>query len=137
MLQRSFLPWKKGRSGLNAASFPSGLPETADSVSFPPVFGSRGRLRATVENCGKFQLQDHSNVRLSQLRLPSQILSSSSGSVKFKRSVTEPRRISNFGWLHKAPVREFDSILSLHTPEHYLEPYRKTIICGEPLPLSL
>lgn len=140
MLQRSFLAWKKGRTGLRAASplgveAPSGLPETVNSVSFPPFLGSRGRLRAVVEDGGKVQVQSHSNVRLSQLHSLSQILSRSSGSVKSKRSLTEARRMSN-GWLHKAPVRDFDSILSLHTPEHYLEPYRKTI-CGEPMSLSL
>ncbi|GLT61243.1 hypothetical protein SLA2020_339650 [Shorea laevis] len=108
--------------------------KTVDTVSFPPVFGSKGRLRAGQTH-GKVHIRSHSSRRLSQLRSLSQILSCSSASGDSETSLTEPRRRSSC-WLHRAPERDSDSILSLHTPMHYLEPYRETI-CDKPLSLPV
>uniref|UniRef100_A0A2N9GCA8 MORN repeat-containing protein n=1 Tax=Fagus sylvatica TaxID=28930 RepID=A0A2N9GCA8_FAGSY len=140
MLQQSFLSWKKGRSTLKAipsscVEGPAGLQETVDSVCFPLVFSSKGRLRALGQKHGKVQALTRSNGRLSQSRSLSQILACSSAPVNSKRSLTEPSKRS-YGWLHKAPETDFDSILSLHTTLHYSEPFRETI-CGDPLPLPI
>jgi hypothetical protein len=135
MLQQSFLSWKEARSMQRAApptcvEGPSGRLRTVDSVSFPPVFSSKGRLKAG-QTLGKVQVRSHSSGRLSQLRSLSRILSHSSASGNSKTSLAEPRSSSSC-WLHRAPVRDSDRILSLQTPMHYLEPYRETI-CDMPV----
>lgn len=138
-LQELFLSWKKGRLMIKAAS-PSCVKgsshlKTVDSVSFPPVFGSKGRLRATGKTHGKVQVRSHLNGRFSQVDSLSQVLLNSSASTNSKRSPREPST-RTCGWLHKAPEAHSDSILSFHTPVHYLETYGETKF-GEPLCLPV
>lgn len=136
-LQQSFLTWKK-RLPQNATpslcvESPNDLSGMVDSVSFPPVLGQKGRLRA--ESCAdqRIQATNHSIGKMSRLHSLSRILSHPSASVNPGENLKKPRK-QRHPWLHAAPERDSDSILSLHTQLYYLESYTNTIKY-EPLPL--
>lgn len=137
-LQQSFLAWKNSRaipktatSSCHEAS--CGILKAVDSVSFPPVVGPKVNLKAIKQRCLNFQAKISSTRRLSQLRPSSQISTHHSASMNIRISPRE-MRLRNNSWLHPAPERESDSILSLHTPWYHLKPNEETIR-GEPLPL--
>ena len=130
-LQQSFLVWKK-RLPQMATPFlcvenPNDLSGMVNSVSFPPVLGQRGgRLRA--ESCAdqRFQATNHSIGKMSQLHSLSRILSHRSASENPRENLKRPRK-QRRPWLHAAPERDSDSILSLHTQLYCLESYTNTI----------
>ncbi|KAG5239255.1 protein TIC [Salix suchowensis] len=136
-LQQSFLVWKKRLPQMATPSLcvenPNDLSGMVNSVSFPPVLGQRGgRLRA--ESCAdqRFQATNHSIGKMSQLHSLSRILSHRSASENPRENLKRPRK-QRRPWLHAAPERDSDSILSLHTQLYRLESYTDTIEY-EPLP---
>jgi len=136
-LQQSFLTWKKRLPQKATPSLcvesPNDLSGMVNSVSFPPVLGQKGRLRA--ESCAdqRIQATNHSIGKMSRLHSLSRILSHPSASVNPRENLKKPRK-QRHPWLHAAPERDSDSILSLHTQLYYLESYTNTIKY-EPLPL--
>ncbi|KAJ6906574.1 hypothetical protein NC652_024098 [Populus alba x Populus x berolinensis] len=129
-LQQSFLTWKKRLPQKATPSLcvesPNDLSGMVNSVSFPPVLGQKGRLRA--ERCAdqRIQATNHSIGKMSRLHSLSRILSHPSASVNPRENLRKPRK-QRHPWLHAAPERDSDSILSLHTQLYYLESYTNTI----------
>ncbi|EXB37425.1 hypothetical protein L484_003295 [Morus notabilis] len=124
LLQQSFLSWKKRRSMVKAtpplcAECRIGFLQRPGSVSFPLVFGSKGKL-ITESQTPVLQSKNRSHGRIRRLRSLSQIPSHPSVPVTPKGS-RKLRAARNHAWLHIAPESELDTILSLHTPVHYLE----------------
>ncbi|MFQ6657759.1 hypothetical protein Gotur_027301, partial [Gossypium turneri] len=93
-----------------------------DSVSFPLVLGHKGRLRAFKQDHQKFQPQNQSRGKKSQLHSLCKILSCPS--TPTRSCVRRPGNL-NRSELHVAP-KKYSDILSLHIPVCYLESYPDT-----------
>ncbi|XP_022755939.1 protein TIC 100 [Durio zibethinus] len=130
-LQQSILSLKQGR--LPQKSHPSLIVENSsdllkaiDSVSFPPVHGHKGRLRAFKQDHQKFQPQNHSSGQKSQLHSLCKILSCPLATTANTRSsLQKPSKHNHLG-LHAVPKEYSDCILSLHVPVCCLESYTDT-----------
>lgn len=127
LLHQSFLSWKKSRSTVKSTpplytECPGDFPQRPDSVSFPAVFGTQEKL-ITKSQTPQLQAKNRSNGRIRRLHPVSQIPLHLSVPVNPKRS-RKLHRARNHAWLHTAPESELDTILSLHTPVHYLEQYK-------------
>ncbi|GMN56234.1 hypothetical protein TIFTF001_025342 [Ficus carica] len=127
LLHQSFLSWKKSRSTVKSTpslytECPGDFPRRPDSVSFPAVFGTKGKL-ITKSQTPQLQAKNRSNGRIRRLHPVSQIPIHLSVPVSPKRS-RELHRARNHAWLHTAPESELDTILSLYTPVHYLEQHK-------------
>lgn len=77
--------------------------KTVDSVSFPPMIGQKCRLKAAAKTHEKV------NASMSQTR------SCSVFSKNLRSGELKERRVSGDVWLHAAPERDLDNILSLHS----------------------
>ncbi|KAE8691046.1 TIC100 protein [Hibiscus syriacus] len=93
------------------------------SVSFPPVLGQKGRLRAFKQDHQKFQPQSRSSGKKSHLHSLCKILSCPSTTTR--SHLRQPRNLDHFE-LRAAPEKYSDNILSLHIPVRYLETYGDT-----------
>ncbi|PPD88430.1 hypothetical protein GOBAR_DD14640 [Gossypium barbadense] len=127
-LRESILALKQRRLPLK--SHPSSSVESAsdslkttDSVSFPLVLGHKGRLRAFKQDHQKYQPQNQSSGKKSQLHSLCKILSCPSTTTRSR--VRQPGNLNRYE-LHAAPKKYSDSILSLHIPVCYLESYTDT-----------
>ncbi|XP_038992811.1 LOW QUALITY PROTEIN: protein TIC 100-like [Hibiscus syriacus] len=130
-LRESFLSLKQGKLPLK--SHPPSRVENfyeplriIDSVSFPPMLGQKGRLRAFKPDHQKFQPQSRSSGKKSQLHSLCKILSCPSTTTRSR--LRQPQNLNHFE-VHAAPEKCPDSILSLHMPVCYLETYGDTIRC--------
>ncbi|MBA0847700.1 hypothetical protein Goshw_021683, partial [Gossypium schwendimanii] len=126
-LRESILALKQ--RGLPLKSHPPSSVESAsdplkiiDSVSFPLVLGHKGRLRAFKQDHQKFQPQNQSRGKKSQLHSLCKILSCPSTTTRSR--VRRPGNL-NRSELHVAP-KKYSDILSLHIPVCYLESYPDT-----------
>ncbi|KAB2021126.1 hypothetical protein ES319_D07G118100v1 [Gossypium barbadense] len=126
-LRESILALKQRRLPLK--SHPPSSVESAsdplkiiDSVSFPLVLGHKGRLRAFKQDHQKFQPQNQSRGKKSQLHSLCKILSCPSTTTRSR--VRQPGNL-NRSELHVAP-KKYSDILSLHIPVCYLESYPDT-----------
>ncbi|XVF05238.1 hypothetical protein REPUB_Repub05bG0154900 [Reevesia pubescens] len=131
-LRQTILSLKQGTSPLkshppSSVENSNDLLKTIDSVSFPPVLGHKGRLRAFKQDHQKFQPQHRSSGQKSQLR-SCKILSCPSATANTRSSLKGPRKHNHFK-LHAATKEYLDSILSLHIPVCYLESYADTNMC--------
>ncbi|XP_065865825.1 protein TIC 100 [Euphorbia lathyris] len=119
-LQLPFSGWKnrlpKKPSPTLPAEFPEDISVSVSSVSFPTITGRRGNLRARSHTYPKFQSSNRSVGKLHSL---SQILSYPDSVTPKKRQKMPRKQIH--AWLHAAPERDSDSILSLHSQVNYLE----------------
>lgn len=136
-LQQPFLAWKdrllqKPTPPLHLDG-PNGHSGMVNSVSFPPILGQKGSLRAKSRTNQKFRARNQPTGKMSELRSLSRIISCPSASVNHKESLRMPRTHSHT-WLHTAPERDSDRILSLHTQWCCLESHTNTIKC-EPISL--
>ncbi|KAK7402078.1 hypothetical protein VNO78_14057 [Psophocarpus tetragonolobus] len=126
-LQQSFSFWNKGRSKVESVPPPCidrfCNMKTVDSVSFQPVTGlgslkavgkTHGKVKARSSLGGKF-LGVHSQTR-------SHLLASENSKSSLKES-----RVSRAMWLHAAPERDLDRILSLHSPLYNFEQHREIV----------
>ncbi|MBA0548496.1 hypothetical protein Golob_019594, partial [Gossypium lobatum] len=127
-LRESILALKQRRLPLK--SHPSSSVESAsdslkttDSVSFPLVLRHKGRLRAFKQDHQKYQPQNQSSGKKSQLHSLCKILSCPSTTTRSR--VRQPGNLNSYE-LHAAPKKYSDSILSLHIPVCYLESYTDT-----------
>ncbi|XP_061345393.1 protein TIC 100 [Gastrolobium bilobum] len=119
-LQQSFSFWNKG------GQKPELVPplcvdrvsnvKSVDSVSFRPLIGLKGSLKAV----GKTQWRVKAISSLSQTR--SRLLASPNS----KSNLKEPG-VSGDVWLHAAPERDLDSILSLHSSMYNYKEHRGTL----------
>ncbi|PPS02921.1 hypothetical protein GOBAR_AA17740 [Gossypium barbadense] len=117
-LRESILALKQRRLPLK--SHPPSSVESAsdplkiiDSVSFPFVLGHKGRLRAFKQDHHKFQPENQSSGKKSQLHSLCKILSCPSTTTR-----SRVRRLGNLNRseLHAAP-KKYSDILSLHIPQ--------------------
>ncbi|KAG2371481.1 Protein TIC 100 [Vigna angularis] len=127
-LQQSFSFWNMGRSKLESGPLPSidrsSNMKTVCSVSFRPVTSQKGRLKTLGKTHGK--VKEISSLRGKFLEVHSQTGShswASSNSI----SNLQRRRSSSDRWLHAAPERDLDSILSLHSSLYNFEQRRETV----------
>ncbi|XVF69096.1 hypothetical protein PTKIN_Ptkin11bG0053000 [Pterospermum kingtungense] len=130
-LRKSILSLKQGRLPLKShptanVENSDNLFKTIDSVSFPPVLGHKGRLRALKQEHQKLK---HSSGQKSQLHSLCKILSCPSAIANTRSSQRRPRKNNQFE-LHAAPMKYSDSILSLHIPVCYLESHIDTKMHG-------
>ncbi|RDX60764.1 Protein TIC 100, partial [Mucuna pruriens] len=121
-LQQSFSFWNKGRSKSESVPPPCidrlGKMKTVDSVSFRPVTGQKGRLKAVGITHGKVKAK--SSLAGKFLRVPFQTRSYLLASANSRSNLKEPR-VNCDMWLHAAPGRDLDSILSLHSSLYNFE----------------
>lgn len=127
-LQQSFSFWNMGRSKLESCPLPSidrsSNMKTVCSVSFRPVTSQNGRLKTVGKSHGK--VKEISSLRGKFLEVHSQTGShswASSNSI----SNLQRQRSSSDRWLHAAPERDLDSILSLHSSLYNFEERRETV----------
>ncbi|KAK4255203.1 hypothetical protein QN277_008228 [Acacia crassicarpa] len=100
---------------------------TFDSVSFRPVIGQKRRLKAIGQTLGRINVKSHSDKKCFKVRSSSRTQCHSLDSSGFRNKLEEPRTNSAM-WLHTAPERDLDSVLSLHTPAHNLKHIEKQCI---------
>ncbi|KAF2300736.1 hypothetical protein GH714_015432 [Hevea brasiliensis] len=135
-LQKSFLAWKnrlpqKSTSSLPAEG-PNVLPGEVNSVSFPAIIGQKGSLKAKSNVNQMFRSRNRSIGKMS-LHSLSRILLCPPASREPEKRLKISRKQSH-AWLHAAPERDSDIILSLHTQVYCLESQAETTTC-EPLSL--
>nr|KYP51840.1 hypothetical protein KK1_026365 [Cajanus cajan] len=129
-LQQSFSFWNKGRS--KPASVPSPCIDhysnvkTVDSISFPLVIGQKGSLKAVGKTYGKVKARSSLGGRFLAVRLLSKTRSHLLASANYRSNLKEPR-VSSDMWLHAAPERDLDSILSLHSSLYNFEQHRESV----------
>ncbi|KAG4981030.1 hypothetical protein AAZX31_12G171100 [Glycine max] len=121
-LQLSFSFWNKGRSKPESVPPPctdrlSNM-KTVDSVNFRPVTSQNGSLKAVGKTHGK--VKTRSSLGGKFLGVHSQTRSHMLASANSRSNLKEPR-VSSDMWLHAAPERDLDSILSLHSSLYYFE----------------
>lgn len=115
-LQQSFSFWNKGRSKpeLVCSRHTDGFSnvKTVESVSFRPVIGLKGRLKAVGITHGRVSVRSCSG--------GNQTRSCSLASADSHNNLKGPR-VSGDLWLHGAPERDLDSILSMHSSMYNFE----------------
>ena len=99
--------------------------KTFDSVSFPLVIGQKRSLKATGQTYGRVKVKSHSDKKCFKVRNQCHSLDSSS----FRNKLEEPT-MKGTKWLHTAPDRDLDGVLSLHTQVHNLK-YMERQCLGE------
>ena len=129
-LQQSFSFWSKGRSK------PELVPplrndhinnvKKVDSVSFRPVIGQKGSLKAVGRAHWRVTARSCSGGKFLEVRTLSNTRSRLLASANSKSNLKEPRA-SGVMWLHVAPERDLDSILSLHSSMYNFEEHRGTV----------
>ncbi|KAE9585798.1 hypothetical protein Lal_00010300 [Lupinus albus] len=130
-LLKSFSFWNKGGSKPELISpiyidrFSKA--KTVDSVSFRPLIGQKCSLKAVGQTHGKVNTRSYSGRKLLDVHRLSQSRSCFLASEKSKNNLKAPR-VSSDMWLHAAPERDLDSILSLHSTIYDFEEHRKTTI---------
>ena len=127
-LQLSFSFWNKGRSKPKPVPPPcidslSNM-KTVDSVNFRPVTSQNGSLKAVGKTHGKVKTRSSFGGKF--LGVHSQTRSHLLASANSSSNLKEPR-VSSDMWLHAAPERDLDSILSLHSSLYYFEQHREII----------
>jgi hypothetical protein len=114
-LQQSFPFWNKvgSKPGLVPAQHIDHISDvkTAGSVSFPPVIGQKGRLKAVGKAHEKVESRSYSGGRF----LEASSMSQTRPCYTTSKSNSKERRMSGNMWLHAAPERDLDNILSLHS----------------------
>ncbi|TKY48614.1 MORN motif [Spatholobus suberectus] len=127
-LQQSFSFWNKGRSKPESVPPPcidcSSNMKTIDSVSFHPVTGQTGSLKAVGKTHGKVKARSSLGGKF--LGVHSQTRSHLLASANSRSNLKGPR-VSSDMWLHAAPERDLDSILSLHSSLYNFKEHRETI----------
>ncbi|XP_027341047.1 protein TIC 100 [Abrus precatorius] len=129
-LQQSFSFWNMGGSKQESVPTPCIAHfrnvKTADSVTFRPVTGQKGRLKTVGKTHGKVKARSSLDGKflgvcsLSQTR--SRLLVSANSRSNLKES-----RVGSDMWLHAAPERDLDCILSLHSSLYNFEEHRATV----------
>ncbi|ESW22100.1 hypothetical protein PHAVU_005G127300 [Phaseolus vulgaris] len=122
-LQQSFSFWNMGRSKLESGPPPSidrSKMKTVCSVSFRSLTSQKGSLKTV----GK--LKARSSLRGKILEVHSQTRSHLSSSANSISNLQRPRSSSDV-WLHAAPERDLDSILSLHSSLYNFEQRREIV----------
>ncbi|KAL5081870.1 hypothetical protein RYX36_010291 [Vicia faba] len=118
-LQQSFTFWNK------VGSKPGLIPpaqrtdrtsdvKTVSSVSFPPATGQKGRLKATGKTQEKAEARSYLGGKFLEVSAMSQTRSCYMASASSK-SISKEQRRSGDVWLHSAPERDLDSVLSLNS----------------------
>jgi len=127
-LQQSFSFWNMGRSKLESGPLPnidrSSNMKTVCSVSFRPVISQKGSLKTVGKTRGKVKAR--SSLRGKFLEVQSQTRSHLLASANSRSNLRRPRSSSDM-WLHAAPERDLDSILSLHSSLYNFEQRRETV----------
>ncbi|KAI5412380.1 protein TIC 100 [Lathyrus oleraceus] len=114
-LQQSFTFWNK--VGPKPALVPlQRIDRTSEvaSVSFPLVTGQKGRLNATGKTKEKVEARSYLGGKFLEVSSMSKTRSCYMASASSKSNSKEQRRSGN-AWLHSAPERDLDSILSLNS----------------------
>lgn len=118
-LQQSFTFWNKvgSKSGLVVPA--QRIDRTSDvktvaSVSFPPLTGQKGRLKATGKTHEKVEARSYLGGKFLEVSSMSQTRSCYMASASSKSNSKEQRR-NGGAWLHSAPKRDLDSVLSLNS----------------------
>ncbi|KAF7805677.1 protein TIC 100 [Senna tora] len=104
------------------------------TVHFRQVIGQKGSLKAVGQIQGRVKARSHSNGKSFQVCSLSRAQCRSLGSTNSKSILKEARTKGDI-WLHAAPDRDLDSILSLHTPLYNLKHIETP--CVDPAPLDL
>ncbi|XP_028776973.1 protein TIC 100, partial [Neltuma alba] len=123
-MQSPFFLLKKGKSKsqstppLSADDFSN--VRTFDSVSFRPVIGQKRSLKAIGQTLGRVKVKSHSDRKCFKVRSLSRTPCHSPDSSSFRNKLEETGTRRGM-WLHTAPGRDLDSVLSLHTPVHSLK----------------
>lgn len=128
-LQQSFLFWNKGGSKPELVSAQridrSRDVKTVDSVRFPPVISQKGRLKAVGKTHEKVKARSYLGGKFIEVSAMPQTRSRYMASASSKSNLKE-RRVSGDAWLHAAPERDLDRILSLHSLMYNFEQHRET-----------
>ncbi|KAJ8768183.1 hypothetical protein K2173_021123 [Erythroxylum novogranatense] len=135
-LQQSILAWKENQlpkkptHSLDLEGL-CGVSRTK-SVNFRPIHGQKGRLRASFGENERLGARSHSCRKTSQLHSLSRTLCPSA-CVKPNPRLIRPRTPSQT-WLHAAPERDSDNVLSLHSQLSIFESYSCSV-SSEPVSL--
>ncbi|WCJ41711.1 MORN (Membrane Occupation and Recognition Nexus) repeat-containing protein [Euphorbia peplus] len=133
-LQLPFSGWRNRLPEKPTPTLPSESPEDISvrisSVSFPTITTRRGSLKSKIHPYPKFQSNNRSIGKTSHLHSLSQILACPDSATRKKRQKT-PRNQTG-AWLHTAPERDSDSILSLHSQVSCLESHVEKAAKFEP-----
>ncbi|MED6210806.1 hypothetical protein PIB30_067637 [Stylosanthes scabra] len=127
-LQQSFSFWNKGRSKLEPKALHSDCTsdlKTVDSVRFRQVTAQNVGLKAIGKAHRSVKAISSSGGKFSEAwssKTRSHFLDSGNS----KRNLMEPRD-SSIMWLHEAPERDIDSILSLHSSICSFQDHRDTV----------
>lgn len=114
-LQQSFTFWNK--VGPKPALVPpQRIDRTSEvaSVSFPLVTGQKGRLNATGKTKEKVEARSYLGGKFLEVSSMSKTQSCYMASASSKSNSKEQRRSGN-AWLHSAPERDLDMVLSLNS----------------------
>ncbi|KAK7324886.1 hypothetical protein VNO77_28792 [Canavalia gladiata] len=129
-LQLSFSFWNKGGSKLESVPPPCidrfSNVKTVDSVSFRPLTGQKGSLKAVGRTHGKIKARSYLGGKFLGVHSLSRCRSHFLASANSRSNLKEPR-VSSDMWLHAAPERDLDSILSLHSSLYNFEEHRETV----------
>ncbi|CAJ1955801.1 unnamed protein product [Sphenostylis stenocarpa] len=126
-LQQSFSFLNKRRSKPESAPLTNidrGSNMKVHSISFRPLTSQKGGFKAVGKTHGKVKAT--SSVRGKFLEVHSQTRSHLLASANSRSSLKGPRGSSDM-WLHAAPERDLDSILSLHSSLYNFEQRRDSV----------
>lgn len=135
-LQNPFTLFKKGKSKseLVPPSLIDGFSnmKRVDSVSFRPVISQKRSLKAVGQTQGRIKARIRSDGICFRVCSSSQTQCWSLHSANSKSNSKYPRMKGNM-WLHAAPEKDVDSVLSLHTPMDNLKHIERLCIDIAPL----